>query len=58
MNRDLARRVFPFQELTNADGTWNGLDGARPFWDDRVIMEAWPQSLRPIHTFLCELSMR
>ena len=44
INRDLVRR-FPFQEMTNPDGTWNGLDGARPFWDDRVVMEAWPQSL-------------
>ena len=48
INRDLVRR-FPFQEMTNPDGTWNGLDGTRPFWDDRVVMEAWPQSLPRVH---------
>lgn len=50
VNRDLARRAFPFKEMTNPDGTWNGLDGARPFWDDRVVMEARPRSPHRFHT--------
>jgi hypothetical protein len=46
INKTLVQQAFPMmvQELGLTE--WQGMDGARPFWQDRSVMEA-PSSKQP-----------